>query len=305
MAPLVIPGLRFAVPAAASDIPAPTSVTIVGSLQDELGCPGDWQPECSLTHLASDADDDVWQAVFDVPAGNFEYKATLDDSFDVNYGANAQQNGPNIPLALSETTSVKFYYSHETHWVTDNQNATIATAVGSFQSELGCPGDWQPDCLRSWLQDPDGVGTYAFTATLQAGSYEVKVAIDESFAENYGANGEPNGANIPFDVPTCGEVTLEYDASTHLLTVSVCDNETEAAALVEALIEYVGGIPSKPLLGMLRDALQLLDGGDIAAAIAKLEDALRYTAAQEGRRLTGAEADEVRASIEEILQLLE
>ena len=54
-------------------------------------------------------------------------------------------------------------------------------APGSFQSELGCPGDWQPDCLRSWLQDPDGDGTYSFeTTALPAGSYESKVAIDES-----------------------------------------------------------------------------------------------------------------------------
>ena len=42
----------------------------------------------------------------------------------------------------------------------------IATAPGSFQSELGCPGDWQPDCLRSWLQDPDGDGIYTFSHAL-------------------------------------------------------------------------------------------------------------------------------------------
>jgi hypothetical protein len=29
----------------ASHTPAPTSVTVAGSLQSELGCPGDWQPE--------------------------------------------------------------------------------------------------------------------------------------------------------------------------------------------------------------------------------------------------------------------
>ena len=47
--------------------------------------------------------------------------------------------------------------------MTSNRNAVIAVAPGSFQSELGCPGDWQPDCLRSWLQDPDGDGVYTFT----------------------------------------------------------------------------------------------------------------------------------------------
>ena len=77
----------------------------------------------------------------------------------------------------------------------------IAAAPGSFQSELGCPGDWQPDCLRSWLQDPDGDGVYTFTTrSIPPGNYEVKVAIDESWDENYGAGGVQNGPNIPFTV---------------------------------------------------------------------------------------------------------
>ena len=37
----------------------------------------------------------------------------------------------------------------------DPTNVTIA---GSLQAALGCPGDWQPDCLRSWMQDADGDG---------------------------------------------------------------------------------------------------------------------------------------------------
>ena len=45
----------------------------------------------------------------------------------------------------------------------------IAVAPGSFQSELGCPGDWDPGCLRSWLEDPDGDGIYTFETTALAG----------------------------------------------------------------------------------------------------------------------------------------
>ena len=44
--------------------PGPASVTIAGSLQDELGCPGDWQPECANSYLTYDFDDDVWQQHF-------------------------------------------------------------------------------------------------------------------------------------------------------------------------------------------------------------------------------------------------
>lgn len=197
----------------------PISVTIVGSLQSEIGCAGDWDPACAAAHLAYDADDDVWQKTFGVPAGGWEYKAALDDGWDENYGANATPGGANITLSLGGAVSVKFYYDHKTHWVTSNRNAVIATVAGSFQSELGCAGDWDPGCLRSWLQDPDGDGTFSFTATLPPGAYEGKVAIDESWAENYGAGGVPNGANIPFNV-TSGPVTFSYDAITHVLTIS-------------------------------------------------------------------------------------
>ncbi|HSE43505.1 MAG TPA: alpha-amylase, partial [Acidobacteriota bacterium] len=147
----------------ASHTPDPTSVTVAGSLQSELGCSEDWQPECSNTHLLFDTDDDVWQDTFNVPAGNWEYKAPLNDSWTENYGQNATLNGPNIPLNLASPSSVKFYYDHKTHWITSNKNSVIAVAPGNFQSELGCPGDWAPDCLRSWLQDPDGDGIYSFS----------------------------------------------------------------------------------------------------------------------------------------------
>ena len=206
------------------EAPAPAQpdfVTIAGSFQEELGCPGDWQPDCADTHLGFDPDDQLWQGTFTIPAGDWEYKAPINNSWDENYGENATPNGPNIGLSLADETDVKFYYSRATNWVTDNVNATIATLAGSFQSELGCPDDWQPWCLRSWLQDPDGDGFYTFsTSKLPAGNYEVKIAHDEDWAENYGQDGVPNGANIPFTVPeSCTEIFFTYDPETHLLEI--------------------------------------------------------------------------------------
>ena len=128
---------------------AQSSVTIAGDLQSELGCPDDWQPECTTTYLAYDSGDDVWQAVFTVPAGAWSYKAALNNAWDENYGANATRDGADIPLSLGADTDVKFYYDHKSHWITDNVNALIATVPGNFQAEIGCPGDWQPWCLRS------------------------------------------------------------------------------------------------------------------------------------------------------------
>ncbi len=129
-----------------------------------------------------------------------------------------------MPLALAAGGSVKFYYDHKSHWVTDNRGSVIAVAAGSFQNELGCGGDWDPSCLRSWLQDIDGDGTYTLeTTALPQGSYETKVAINESWDENYGPNGEPNSPNnIGFSVPSDNaKVTMSYDSVTHVLSITV------------------------------------------------------------------------------------
>ncbi len=211
--------------ASALSTPNPTAVTVAGSLQSEAGCPGDWDPACAATHLTYDANDDVWQGTFSLPAGSYEYKAALNDSWTENYGLNAQLGGANIPLNLASDASVKFYYDHKSHWITDNKSSVIAIAAGNFQSELGCSSDWDPSCLRSWLEDPNGDGTYTFeTTALPAGSYETKVAIDEGWAENYGQGGVANGSNIPFTVPVDhAKVTFSYVASTHVLTVTVAD----------------------------------------------------------------------------------
>ena len=200
-------------PAASAE---PSTVTIAGSLQTELGCPEDWQPPCPASQLAFDADDGVWQATFPVPAGSWEYKAALNGTWDENYGLGAVRDGPNIPLNLAADEAVKFYYDDGTHWVTDRHNSVIAVAPGSFQSELGCASDWDPSCLRSWLQDPDGDGVGRFSTTaLPPGDYESKVAIDEAWTENYGAGGIPDGPNILFSVMNHGDVvSFAYDQTT-------------------------------------------------------------------------------------------
>ncbi|MDH5373116.1 MAG: alpha-amylase family glycosyl hydrolase, partial [Acidimicrobiia bacterium] len=143
----------------------------------------------------------------------------MNDSWDVNYGAGAQQDGPNIALSLPVDADITFYYSPDTHWVTDNHSSVIVTAVGSFQDELGCPGDWQPDCLLTWLQDIDGDGVYTFTTdSIPAGDHEAKAAINESWDINYGQGGEPGGANIPFT--SFGRtVTFSFDSATNILII--------------------------------------------------------------------------------------
>lgn len=198
----------------------PEFVSVPGDLNSEMGCPGDWQPSCDQAQMTRRADD-VWEKTVTVPAGDYAYKAAVNKSWDENYGAGGVPNGGNIPLKAPDGP-VTFYYDHGTHWITDTTRGPIVTAPGSFQSELGCPGDWQPDCMRSWLQDPDGDGTYTFrTDRIPAGSYAVKAAHGLSWAENYGAGGARDGADIAFQVPSDGAVvTFSYVLATHVLTVA-------------------------------------------------------------------------------------
>jgi pullulanase-type alpha-1,6-glucosidase len=200
----------------------PSAASVPGSFNDEIGCPGDWQPECDQAQLTLDPKDEIWKRTYDVfPAGNWEYKVAIDKAWTENYGAGARRDGANIPLTVPEATKVTFYYDHATHWVTSDAQDPIVTAPGSFQSELGCPGDWMPDCMRSWLKDIDGDGIYTFsTSAIPAGSYEVKVTHGLSWDENYGAGGVPNGPNIGFVVPAGARTTFTYDIESHVLTVT-------------------------------------------------------------------------------------
>lgn len=209
--------LSLWIPALAAN---PNSVTVAGSMQSEAGCPGDWDPACSATHLAYDANDDVWQGAFTLPAGAYEYKAAINDSWNENYGQHGAAGGANIPLNLSTGRSVKFYYDAKSHWITDNASTVIATVPGDYQSKIGCSGDWDPGCLRSWLEDVSGTGNYTFTTPdLPVGAYNAKVAINESWDVNYGDGGVQGGNNISFNVTIAGPVTFTWDANSHVLTV--------------------------------------------------------------------------------------
>ncbi|MGZ4750476.1 MAG: pullulanase-type alpha-1,6-glucosidase [Oryzihumus sp.] len=199
----------------------PDNVSVPGSHNSEMGCSGDWQPDCAQAQLSLDAKDQVWKGTTtSLPAGDYEYKVAIDKSWDENYGAGGAKGGSNIAFT-APGGPVTFYYDHATHYATSTAQGPIITAPGSFQSKLGCPADWSPDCMRPWLQDPDGDGTYTWsTDQIPAGSYEFKVAHNLSWDENYGAGGAPGGANIGFSVPSDGTVvTFSYVLATHQVSV--------------------------------------------------------------------------------------
>jgi pullulanase-type alpha-1,6-glucosidase len=129
MAPFVLGNL--AVPAFADHTPTPSNVAVVGSLQSELGCPGDWQPECPATALQPvEGSPDLYRGTFTVPAGNYEYKVALNGSWTENYGAGGAAGGANLALAASGG-EVTFTYNHATHTITDDVPKTIGATAGA------------------------------------------------------------------------------------------------------------------------------------------------------------------------------
>jgi hypothetical protein len=85
----------------------------------------------------------------------------------------------------------------------------------------GAAADWDPACEQARMTDEDGDGVFTLTVTLPAGDYEYKVAINASWDENYGVNGEANGANVVLSLAAETEVTFTYDDSTKVITDSV------------------------------------------------------------------------------------
>ena len=150
-------------------------VTVPGSHNSEMGCAGDWAPGCEVAKLTLRADG-IYSGTFDVPAGDYEYKVALNGSWDVNYGANGVPGGDNITYTHAGGP-ITFYWNPTTKVVSSTAEGPTVTLPGSFQSEVGCPGDWQPECLASLMQDGDKDGVYTWsTSAIPAGSHEVKVA---------------------------------------------------------------------------------------------------------------------------------
>ena len=95
-------------------VAAASSVTLVGDLQSELGCSGDWQPDCAATAL-SPAGDGTWSAEFQVPAGTWQYKVALDGTWDVSYGR--EGGGDNAPLTIAGDTLLRVSFDEASHLV--------------------------------------------------------------------------------------------------------------------------------------------------------------------------------------------
>ncbi|WP_309071844.1 pullulanase-type alpha-1,6-glucosidase [Arthrobacter sp.] len=145
-------------PALADHSPSPQSVTLVGSLQSELGCAGDWQPECAATALSEVAGSPgIYSGTFEVPAGDYAYKAALNGNWTENYGDGGAAGGADIALT-SQGGPITFTYNHSTHVITsDVQQSAIAGAAAHWLA----PGTFAWDLDEA----PDGASYRLYSST--------------------------------------------------------------------------------------------------------------------------------------------
>jgi glycosidase len=208
------------VSAPVSAVPQPNFVSVPGRHGSELGCPdsadddptnpGDWSPSCEAVQLQRGSDDDIWSRTFQVPVGDWAFKAAINKSWDENYGAKGVLGGQDIGYQTTSAGPVTFYYDHRTHWVTNDLLDDIVVATGTFQSEMGCPADNAVDCLRGWLQDPDDDGVYSlWTTEVPPGTYDVRPAVDGALV----------GSAATFTVAAGDATRFTYDAGTQTIAV--------------------------------------------------------------------------------------
>ncbi|MDR7158070.1 alpha-amylase family glycosyl hydrolase [Arthrobacter sp. BE255] len=201
------------------EAPQPGSVTVAGDLNLQMAC-AEWDPACPQAMMTLDPADRIWRLTVDLPAGQYKYKAALNGTWDVNYGAGGVLNGPDIVLD-HPGGAVTFRYDNSTHVVSavyaSQQPGAVAIA-GSLDSELGCAADWDPACDQAQLTlDPATMVWKLAVPDLPAGTYQFKAALNRSWTLNYGADGMANGGDISYTHDS-GPVTFRYDHVTHLLT---------------------------------------------------------------------------------------
>ena len=127
--PLALGGL--ALPAFADHTATPAAVALVGSLQSEIGCPGDWQPECVASRLLPvEGSATLYRAAFDVPAGTYAMKVALNNSWDENYGAGGAAGGGDIVLN-APGGPVTFTYDHASHTLIDDVPDALGAEAGA------------------------------------------------------------------------------------------------------------------------------------------------------------------------------
>lgn len=162
---------------------AEKTVTLVGDLQNELGAKNDWDPADAATIMVKQADG-TYKFTGKLPAGTYEYKVAINQSWDENYGVNGEAGGGNYKLVLDQEKVVTFVYNDSTHTVTIPvalDKDKLPRLVGNIQPAIHAGEEWKPDQSTAIFEDENGDNIYTYKVLVPKGQYEYKVVLGKTW----------------------------------------------------------------------------------------------------------------------------
>ncbi|WP_226654591.1 alpha amylase N-terminal ig-like domain-containing protein [Guptibacillus hwajinpoensis] len=182
-------------------------VTLVGDLQDELGASKEWDPAAIETVMEAKGDG-FYEFSGELPAGTYEYKVAINQSWGESYG----DGGNNLKLTLPEKTNVTFYYHDDTHAIANSTTYTPSEKqprlVGSIQPAINAGAEWSPDQSTALFTDDNFDNIYSFSTNVPKGNYEYKVVLGNQWGEEYPAD------NAKLNVIEKADVTFFFNTKT-------------------------------------------------------------------------------------------
>ena len=149
-----------------------------------------------------------------MPEG-FAFKAAINRSWDENYGAGGVPQRRRHRVHRARRAGQRSSTTTGRTGSPGRARTPIVTAAGTFQSELGCAADWDPTCMRAWLQDPNDDDVYTLVTTeVPPGAYTAKATVGLSWDESYPAS------DVAFTVAEGEATRFRFDTSTNTFTVS-------------------------------------------------------------------------------------
>lgn len=188
-------------------------------------------PSCQLNSIGNG----FFSLTINVPAGSHGYKISngtwdTDGCWGVaNYTmvpAPAAYGLGGIPLTMTESKDITFYFNENTKKVADSTYYTMVKpyVVGTFLTASGLGTDWDASTAKTLLTDDNFDNIYTGTFAIPAGTYSTSACMDQSWTESYGIDGKSGiGTGISFTVPTASNVTFTYNAITHITRISIGD----------------------------------------------------------------------------------
>jgi hypothetical protein len=230
---------------------AQSKVVIPGTFQSELGCSGDWMPDCDNTALTFNSSTRLWTGSFNISKGCYQYKVAIDGNWDINYGENGLY-GANLSLYVPQDGLVTFSFNAETGMVETTPFATgfsefclpQVVLTGDFQTELGCSNDWDATCTNTALHYVPASGQFENNFMLVPGFYEFRAILNNDWVgTNYGSNGLPSGSNYFYYTPCPQNIHFSYNPLTHIVTMVEIPADLPAAVVVAGSFQSELGCP--------------------------------------------------------------